>query len=215
VVVPALASIQWETAFRIIATRFPAVDLWEGLGKELWARLDQVEALTSARLQAPAEGTESAYVQWPFSNPRPGRFSTATQGAFYAAREEPAAIAETMYYQALRCREDRLAPHDFDMRVLTARLEGTFHDVRGRRARPFPHLMDPGSHAASRFLAEDLATRGSQGVVFDSVRDPAHGPCVAAFTPAVVQACRHLRYLTYRWTGSTVAVLYEKRPYPA
>jgi hypothetical protein len=215
VVVPTLAAVQWDPAYRIIATRFPAVDLWAGVARDLWARLDQVEAMTSPRLQAPPEGTESAYVQWPFSNPRPGRFSTAALGAFYAALEEPAAIAETLHYQAIRCREDHLAPHDFDMRVLGAHLEGTFHDVRGRRAKPFPHLMDPGSHAASRSLAEDLAARGSQGVVFDSVRDAAHGPCVAAFTPGVVRACRHLRYLTYRWTGEAVAVLYEKRPYPA
>jgi hypothetical protein len=73
--------------------------------------------------------------------------------------------------------------------------------------------MDPDSHRASRILAEDLARAGSSGILFDSVRDPAHGPCLAAFTPSVVLACGHLRYLTYRWTGERVIVGFEKRAY--
>jgi hypothetical protein len=75
--------------------------------------------------------------------------------------------------------------------------------------------MDPDSHRASRLLAEDLARAGSAGILFDSVRDPAHGACVAAFTPSVVLACGHLRYLTYRWTGEGVRVVFEKLPYSA
>lgn len=212
---PGLSAVVWDPAYRIIATRYPAVDLWEGLPRELWERLDQVEALTNPRLPAPSGPPGATFIQWPFSNPRPGRFSTATLGAFYAALQERTAIAETLHYQAIRCREDRLAPHTFDMRVLTAQIQGAFHDLRGKRAKPFPGLMAPESHAVSRPLAEALAALGSQGVLYESVRDPAPSPCVAAFTPAVVLGCHHLRYLTYRWTGAAVEVLYEKRPYPA
>jgi hypothetical protein len=201
-------------AIRIVATRFPAVDLWEGLPQALWERLDQLEAMTNPRLShAPAEA--SSFIQWPFSNPRPGRFSTESLGAFYAAHGEAAAIAETVHYQAIRCREDHLDPHDFDMRVLAARIEGRFHDVRGAKAQAFSGIMEPDFHRASRILAEDLARAGSAGILFDSVRDPAHGACVAAFTPSVVLACGHLRYLTYRWTGEGVRVVFEKLPYSA
>lgn len=212
--VAAQSAIRWGKAIRIIATRFPAVDLWEGLPRELWERLDHVEASTNPRLRKAGTGAPS-FVQWPFSNPRPGRFSTESLGAFYAAHGEPAALAETLHYQALRCREDRLEPHEFDMRVLSARIEGSFHDVRGAKAREFAGIMDPDSHGASRILAETLARAGSRGILFDSVRDPAHGSCVAAFTPAVVLACAHLRYLTYRWTGEQVRVVYEKIPFTA
>ncbi|GEM_PF-2020999 len=211
-VTPELAAIRWAKAIRIVATRFPAVDLWEGLPKDLWDRLGQIEDLTNPRLRKGATAA-SSFIQWPFSNPRAGRFSTESLGAFYAARGEPAAIAETVHYQALRCREDRLEPHEFDMRVLAARIEGSFHDVRGAKAQAFAGIMDPDCHRAGRLLAEDLARAGSAGVLFDSVRDPAHGPCVAAFTPAVVLACAHLRYLTCRWTGQQVRVVFEKRPY--
>lgn len=207
---PAQSSIHWDPAFRIIATRFPAVDLWEGLDPALWERLDQVEALTSPRGTGGA-GT-SSYIQWPFDNPRPGRFSTATLGAFYAARDERCAVAETVHYQAIRCREDRLDPHEFDMRVLSVEIGGRFHDLRGKRAEPFAGVMDPDSHRLSQILAEDLHRQGSAGILFSSVRDEARTPCVAAFTPAVIRRCAHLRYLTYRWDGAKVEPVYEKRP---
>ena len=210
---PGASAIKWRKAIRIVAARFPAVDLWAGLPEGLWERLDQVEAMTNPRLNR-GVSAPSSFIQWPFSNPRPGRFSTESLGAFYAAHGEAAAIHETVHYQAIRCREDRLEPHDFDMRVLAARIEGSFQDVRGGLARPFPGIMDPDSHRASRRLAEDLARAGSRGILFDSVRDPARGACVAAFTPSVVLACGHLRYLTYRWTGAGVVVAYEKLAYP-
>lgn len=207
---PAATPLAWPRAFRIVATRFPAVALWEGLPEALWDRLDQVEALTNPRLRG--RDARSGYIQWPFFNPRPGRFSTAALGAFYAAHGEATAIAETVHYQAIRCREDHLDPHDFDMRVLTARIEGAFHDVRGDAGAASPGIMDPDSHGASQALATALAAGGSQGILFESVRDAARGACVAAFTPAAVLACGHLRYLCYRWNGERVEVLYEKRP---
>jgi len=212
---PGQRSVCWDPAYRIIAARYPAVDIWAGLARDLWGRLDQVEALTNPRLALPGQDAGPATLQWPFSNPRPGRFSTDTLGAFYAALSESTAIAETTHHQAIRCREDRLEPHAFDMRVLAATIKGRFHDLRGAKAEAFPGILDPGSHAASQALALELSSLGSQGILFPSVRDAVHGPCVAAFTPEVVTACHHLRYLTYQWTGATVQVLFEKRPYPA
>ena len=211
---PGVSAIRWPKAIRIVATRFPVVDLWEGLPKDLWDRLDQIETMTNPRLRRSPAVPGSSFIQWPFANPRPGRFSTGALGAFYAAHGETAAIAETIHYQTIRCREDRLDPHDFDMRVLQARIEGAFHDVRGGSAELFPGIMDPASHRASRAFAEDLANAGSLGILFDSVRDPAHGACVAAFSPSVVLHCGHLRYLTYQWTGARVVVVFEKRPWP-
>jgi len=206
---PNRAQVGWDPAYRIIATRFPAVDIWKGSDAALWERLDQIEALTNPRLRA---GHEQSHIHWPFDNPRPGRFSTGTLGAFYAARDERGAVAETVHYQALRCQEDQLEPHEFDMRVLSVAVAGTFHDLRGKRAAAFPGVMDPANHAASQRLAEELRALGSQGIVFSSVRDEAHTPCVAVFDPGLVHRASHLRYLTYRWDGLKVEPVYEKRP---
>lgn len=208
---PPRANIYWNPAFRLIATRFPAVDLWAGMPTELWDRIDQVESLTNARLNV-GRPQAASYIQWPFANPRPGRFSTDTLGAFYAAREESAAVAETVHYQAIRCREDNLDPHDFDMRVLQVEVEGRFHDLRGKRADAYPGAMDADHLGVSQALAMDLYALGSPGIVYSSVRDVAHTACVAAFDPGTLKACSHLRFLTYRWDGDRVWPIYEKKP---
>lgn len=210
---PARASIHWAPAFRIIATRFPAVNLWEGVDPAMWDRLDRVEAMTNPRLAA-GVSEASSYIQWPFANPRPGRFSTGTLGAFYAAEHERGAVAETVYHQTIRCQEDQLDPHDFDMRVLKVEVEGRFHDLRGKRADAFPGAMDPDPvhRNASQSLAVELYEQGSQGIVYTSVRDEERTSCVAAFDPATIKRCAHLRYLAYRWDGVKVEPLYEKRP---
>lgn len=207
---PPRRGILWDPAYRIIATRFPAVDLWEGVDPALWERLDQVEALTNPRLAVDSEAV--SYIRWPFDNPRPGRFSTAVHGAFYAAKVMGGAIAETVHHSAIRCREDRLDPHDFDMRVLSVEVEGRFHDITGKRAESYPGVMDPVGYGASQALAESLLRLGSQGILYSSVRDASGSPCVAAFDPSAIKRCAHLRYLTYRWDGKNVLPLYEKLP---
>lgn len=207
---PGHTTIHWDPAFRIIAARFPAVAWWPGLSPDLWERLDQVEELTRPGIYQGRDG--SSYSHWPFDNPRPGRFSTATLGAFYAARYELGAVAETVHHQAVRCREDRLDPHEFDMQVLSVAIAGRFHDLRGKRAEPFPGVMEPASHQASQALAEELHRLGSLGIVFTSVRSDLLCPCVATFQPNTIQRCSHLRFLTYHWDGVNVVPLYEKRP---
>lgn len=207
---PLRHAVAWSPAYRIVATRFPVVNLWEGLAPSLWDRLDRVESLTNPRLAGEPEAV--SYIRWPFDNPRAGRFSTAWHGAFYAAKELRGAIAETMHHSAIRCREDHLDPHEFDMRVLSVDVEGRFHDITGRRAESCPGVMDGDLYGASQALAESLIRQGSQGIIYSSVRDAAHSPCVAAFDPSVIRRCAHLRFLTYRWDGKAVVPLYEKLP---
>ncbi len=206
---PTRARIFWDPAFRIIPTRFPAVNIWQGTEPFLWDRLDQIEAKTNPRVQA---GHDEGYINWSFDSPHPGRFSTTILGAFYAARDERGAVAETVHYQTVRCQQDQLDPHDFDMRVLSVAVAGNFHDLRGKRAAAFPGVMDPDSYAISQRLAEDLHALGSKGIVYNSVREEAHTPCVAAFDPVTVLRAGHLRYLTYRWDGLKVEPIYEKVP---
>jgi hypothetical protein len=98
--VPPVRRVRWLRAIRIIPSRYPTVDLFERVaGREDFAALQAVEALTNARLRnerdgllIPAEesvqGPGSSYIMAPFThlNPEGGRFNDATFGAFYAAR---------------------------------------------------------------------------------------------------------------------------------
>ena len=217
---PPRTDLAWQ-AWRIISTRFPAVDLFESLAPpEDWEALAALEALTNPRVAAavgdlrkvaPADrvgGPGASFLMAPFVHPRPGRFSDATAGALYAAERVETALAETRHHQEAFCREGALGPLDLDLRVLTLRARGTYADLRGLRR---PALYHPTDYAASQAFAAELRAGGAQGVVYDSVRLPG-GACLAAFTPRGLSHCRHLRYLCYRWDGTRISQVFEKRP---
>ena len=212
--------LAWQ-AWRIISTRFPAVDLFESLAPpEDWEALAALEALTNPRIltavgnlgQVPpnhrVNGPGASYLMAPFVHPRPGRFSDALHGALYAGDRLETAIAETRHHQEAFCRDGGLAPLDLDLRVLGLRVRGTYRELRGLRR---PDLYHPTDYAASQAFAAKLREEGARGVVYDSVR-LAGGQCLAAFTPMGLSHCRHLRFLCYRWDGERISVVYEKRP---
>lgn len=58
-----------------------------------------------------------------------------------------------------------------------------------------------------------LRDAGSPGLVYPSVRR-LEGCCAAVYDPNVLRACRHDTYLTFRWNGTTIFQVYEKRILP-
>ncbi len=217
---PPEVDLSWQ-AWRIISTRFPAVDLFESLAPpEDWEALAALEALTNPRV-APAVGDltkvplrdrvggpGASYLMAPFVHPRPGRFSDDRAGALYAAERLETAVAETRHHQEAFCRQGGLEPLDLDLRVLSLRVRGTYRDLRGQ---PWPGLYHPTDYSVAQAFAADMRRCGAQGITYDSVRLPG-GACLAAFTPRGLSHCRHVRYLCYRWDGARIAEIFEKRP---
>ena len=73
------------------------------------------------------------------------------------------------------------------MRLYLADFSARFHDIRASTdAAP---LYDPDDYSASQQFARDLLQRGSNGVVYRSVRHPP-GQCVACFRPPLVRNVR-------------------------
>lgn len=183
-----------------------------------------IESLTNDRLRnevgqlelvPPAErvsGPGSSYIMAAFTHPAPGgtRFTDGSFGAFYAARDEATAIAETRYHRERFLRATREGPMQLDMRVLAVNLDADMHDVRGMRP-ALPEIYDPDNYAASQALARQLRRNGSWGIAAESVRRPG-GECVAVFRPRALSRCRDARYLCYVWNGRSIDTVYEKRP---
>jgi len=225
---PPVRGLRWEPCYRIVPSRFPPIHLFERVAPpEDWDALIELESLTNDRLRdevgqiqlvPPGErvvGPGAGYVMAAFTHIAPdgGRFNDPTFGAYYAARSLETSVAETTYHRARFLRATSEPPMHLDMRVLEARLAGDFHDLRGVRAE-WPHVYDPGDYAAGQALARRLRAVGSDGVVFESVRD-ADGECAAAFRPRLLSRCRETRTLTYIWDGERIAGVYEKRPFRA
>ena len=59
---------------------------------------------------------------------------------------------------------------------------------------------DPNSYTESQRVARALLDAGSNGVVYDSVRDPG-GSCLACFRPRLVRNVRVAAHYEYRWQG--------------
>ena len=210
---------------RIIPSRYPTVDLFERVAsREDFAALQAVESLTNPRLRNERDGfmvhpehsvfgAGSAYIMAPFThlNPEGGRFNDATFGAFYAARERATAVAESTHHRARFLSRTSEPPIELEMRVLEARVEARMHDLRGMRD-ALPEIYDPKAYGASQRLASDLRSQGSMGIVYDSVRREG-GQCVAALRPKALSDCRQAEHLIYKWDGTKIVEVFEKRLY--
>ena len=64
------------------------------------------------------------------------------------------------------------------------------------------------NNAASRRLGRALRESGSDGVVYDSVRDPG-GQCAGVFWPDCVAPFSQAAHYTYVWDGTRVTDVIE------
>ena len=211
--------IDWPQAWRIIALRYPPVQLFERLTPDpaVWDALFALEQLTNPRVRdevgeialvPPDErvsGPGASYVMASFThlNPRGSRFSDGSFGVYYAAPELETAIAETIFHFEEFARDSGDPMRTEEMRVLVGGAAAEFEDVAALAEPRRSQILDPSSYATSRAYARDLRDAGANGVVYPSVRR-AGGECIGAFRPRAVGLPRQERHLKYRWNGDRV-----------
>jgi RES domain-containing protein len=220
---PPLRRVRWREAHRIIASRYPPIQLFERLTEDPgeWELLAEVESLTNPRIRdeigeirlVPVEervsGPGASWVMASFTHvsPRGSRFSDGSYGVYYTARELMTAIAETVHHMGRFYAATADPPHAEDMRVLTGRIDAELHDLRGDEAR-FAPFLDPDDYTMSRALGRRLRAGGSHGVVYPSVRR-AGGQCVGAFRPKAVGIPVQGRHLQYHWDGARISRYFD------
>lgn len=140
------------------------------------------------------------------------RFNDESFGAFYAAREEATAIAETRYHYSrfLAAARDEYAL--IGVRVLLADVAAHAVDIRGH-TRTLSELYDPdpAHYARSQRWGAAQRAAGADGIVYDSVRR-AGGECVALFRPRLITRCRAGDRLAYEWDGQSIVAVYALTP---
>lgn len=215
----AVAEVSWRTAWRIIASRYPPIDLFERVSSNpaVWDVLIELEQLTNPRVRdeigaislVPPErrvsGPNASWVMAPFThlNPKGSRFSDGSFGVYYAANRLETAVRETVYHFARFARDSADPPRREDMRVLVGLASAVLHDVDTLASDRRVAVLDPTSYSASQALGGALRNAGSNGLVYPSVRDPA-GRCLAVFWPGAVAIPRQERHLQYEWDGAEV-----------
>lgn len=139
------------------------------------------------------------------------RFNDDTRGAWYATDRQKAAIAETVYHKSRRLSEI-IVPDEPNQRP--AQDVSTFDDWRADFQADF-HVLDPPEdffeflqpepvpqcYRVSQDLARRLLDKGSNGLVYPSVRHQG-SKCIVCFRPALVYNPRRSERLEITLTAS-------------
>ena len=207
-----------------IPSRYPTVGLYDRVADA--ADLDVVfaiEALTNPRIRdeigqlqlvPPDErvtGAGSTMVMAAFThlNPEGSRFSDGSYGVYYAAQALETAVAEVSHHRALFLARTAEPAIDVDLRVITATVDASLHDLRALGP-PGAALLDPLADGAPQALGRQLREAGSAGVLFPSVRH-AGGFCVGIFRPKALRQARSGAHIALHWDGRRITHWYEKR----
>ena len=217
-----VADLAWTPAFRVIPTRFPAVNLFDRVASpEDFEALYALEARTNDRVRTevgdldlvPREERRFGPGYGPIMaalthlNPQGSRFSDGTYGVFYCARSRETAIAETRYHSGLFLAATQEPPMRQQMRLYTVIAQGDVVDLCGADAVD-PSVLSPNAYTPGQALGRAAREAGAPGIVYPSVRD-AGGECLAAFKTTLLRDCHHAAYLEYNWNGSAVDIVFE------
>ena len=212
--------VSWPTATRIVASRFPPVDLFEriSLDPKDWDAFIALESLVNPRLRqeigeislVPSEerlsGPGASYVMAPFThvNPKGSRFSDGSYGVYYAGRTFETALYETIYhFEQFFADADSGVRRSEQMRVLVGVINADFLDVATVPAAERGSILQPGDYGPARALAAEIRGEGVNGLVYPSVRHSG-GECVAAFRPKAVGVPSQTKHLEYHWDGARI-----------
>ncbi|RFU48804.1 RES family NAD+ phosphorylase [Paraburkholderia sp. DHOC27] len=216
------APLVWSPAFRVIPTRFPAVNLFDRVADpEDFEALYALEAMTNDRLRTeigeldlvPREerrfgpGYGPIMAAFTHLNPLGSRFSDGSYGVFYCARSRATAIAETRYHTGKFLAATAEAPMRQQMRLYTVSAEGEVVDVRDDASLD-QGVLSPNDYHAGQALGRAARAAGAPGIAYPSVRD-AGGQCLAAFKTTLLRDCHHAAYLEYNWNGKAVDAVFE------
>jgi hypothetical protein len=213
------ANVKWSPAHRIVASRFPPVGPWDRIATPAdFEALAELEGLTNPRIRedlgalsliprhrwAVGPGSTPIMAAFTHLNPEGSRFSDGSFGTLYVSNSPETAIRETVYHRQRFLQRTREPPLNVQMRRYVTAVSRRLHDVRSG----FPQIHDPDDYAASQRLARELRSSGSDGVVYDSVRDPG-GQCAAFFWPDCVAPFTQATHYTYIWDGKSITNVIE------
>lgn len=210
-----MSKVAWRPSWRIISSRFPPVGLFDAIADP--ADLDalyELEGMTNPRLRMElgridlvpvprriaGPGTTPIMAAFTHLNPDGSRFSPGSYGVYYAARDRQTAIAETVHHRQRLLASTAEAACTLQMRCYLANIKADLDDLRGG----WPELHDPDSYVASQRYAVERRAAGSDGVVYDSVRQSG-GQCVAVFHPDRIAPARQGEHLYYHWNGARIS----------
>lgn len=216
---PPIFRVTWRKTYRIIRSRFPSIDLFEDIADPAdWEAILSAESKTDPRIAesvgmidlVPSDrrmsGDGASLVTVPFvhaSPDRPSRFSDGSYGVYYAGDRIEVALFETIYHHSRFMAATAESPGwTSDFCELVGSLDSDLHDVSDKSA--FEEMYHPDDYTISQMLASELRDKGSNGLLYRSVRYP-DGQAVALFWPDVAGIPEQGQHFSYFWDGGAVS----------
>lgn len=203
-------------AFRLIPSRFPPVNVYEGLiANDRQEELVAAENLTNPRLRsldrfaaaARADGGADPRLQnWnlaPFAygNPDGSLFFGEDRPCLELALERQTALAVSVARRQSFMEATSEEPIGLDMRMLLTPVDGVFWDLRGVAIPPAGLQMKERRKLGARMPVE------AQGILYRTPERPA-GTGLAILTGHVLQRSQQTVHFRYMWDGRRIALLY-------
>lgn len=206
---------EWEQVHRLVPSHFPPIDLFENVSNpEDLALIFAIESLTNDRLKeetgdltlVPLEDRVSGVGSTPLmaafthiSPKKPTRFTDNTSyGVYYGARELDTAFSETMHHREKFLSATNEPDTDVTMRDYINKIALELHDITGDSYQ----VLQQESYALPQFFAKKLRSAGSNGLLYNSVRNSG-GLCVAIFKPKALTIPIQGSHYTYKWCGKS------------
>lgn len=215
--------IYWTSSWRLVPGRFPPISLFDRVANaEEFTIIASIEGLTNDRIRAEhgnislvpenerqfGPGTTPIMAAFTHLNPEGSRFSDGNYGVYYAANDIPTALAETRYHRERFLSRTKERPTEIDMRSYRSEINTDLHDIRGKQ-KELPAVYSDSLYGAGQQLALELRDHGSQGIIYDSVRNPG-GECVAIFRANIPGPVAQGSHYCFRWDGKSIVDTYRK-----
>lgn len=216
-VAKAAPMIRWTgDAFRLIPSRFPPVNVYEGLvANDRLEEIVAVENLTNPRLRsldrlqkAPtgAGNADPKLQNWnlaPFAygNPDGSTFFGEDRPCLEIALEQQTALAVSVAKRQSFMEATNEAAIGLDMRMLCTPVSGIFWDLR-EAAWSLSDLDQ-----TKRYELGGQMPANAQGILFRPAERPT-GTCLAILTGDVLQRSQQTVHFRYVWDGRRVSQLY-------
>jgi hypothetical protein len=123
--------------------------------------------------------------------PQGTRFAGSELGAWYASSAVLTAVLEVANGIRREVTQSALEQKTEELREYTARLDGEYVDIRGKR--PDLHDPDPATYAVTQIFAREVRQGPHSGIVYDSVRHPG-GENWVVYRPGHVLDVRQIRH---------------------
>jgi|LNAP01.1.fsa_nt_gb hypothetical protein len=209
--------VKWSAeAFRLIPSRFPPVNVYEGVvANDRHDEVVTVENITNPRLRSLGRlqhsiqgdpGADPKLQNWnlaPFAygNPEGSTFFGEDRPCLEVALERQTALAVSVAKRQSFMAATQEPPIGLDMRMLCTPVKGTFWDLRDVSG-----LSTDFDETQRREIGAKMPD-GAQGILYRPVERPA-GACIAIVTGDVLRRSQQTVHYRYVWDGKRIAVVY-------